>query len=131
MRIRPASVAAAFALSSLAVTGLAAPAVAQTPVCDPYSTTCTTPPPPTSAGPRTVDKEDCASRTSTTENGDGTATTSERTELEPGEACATSTNTALPFTGGELVLLTGVGAGALAGGVALIAVGRRRKPDVA
>ena len=36
----------------------------------------------------------------------------------------------LPFTGGELVLLTALGAGALAGGTALVVAGRR-KPGTA
>lgn len=33
----------------------------------------------------------------------------------------------LPFTGGELVLMTLVGAGAVAGGTALVVAGRRRR----
>lgn len=39
----------------------------------------------------------------------------------------TDTPTTLPFTGGELVLLTAAGAGALAGGTALVLAGRRRQ----
>lgn len=34
----------------------------------------------------------------------------------------------LPFTGGELVTLTAVGLGTLAGGTALVVAGRRRRP---
>jgi hypothetical protein len=130
MRIRPATVAAAFALSTIAVTGSAVPALGQSSVCDPYSENCTTP--PTTPPPLAVVRDkDCAGNlgplreydpaTGDPSGGDGV--------VEPSaEECATSTNTALPFTGGELVLLTGVGAGALAGGVALVAVGRKRKP---
>lgn len=37
-----------------------------------------------------------------------------------------TTPSTLPFTGGELVLMTAIGAGALAGGTALVVAGRRR-----
>lgn len=37
----------------------------------------------------------------------------------------------LPFTGGDVVLLSVIGAGAVAGGAALIAAGRRRTPATA
>ena len=37
-----------------------------------------------------------------------------------------STDRVLPFTGGELVLMTGLGAGALAAGTALVVAGRRK-----
>lgn len=132
MRIRPASAAAALALSALAFTGAAAPAVAQTPICDPYSTNCTTPPPPQDERPTVRDRSTCTESLRTTVNPDGTETTV-YTQQEPGPECLTTTTTArtLPFTGGELVLLSAVAAGALAGGVALVVAGRRRKPAVA
>jgi hypothetical protein len=42
------------------------------------------------------------------------------------ESQSVSSPTTLPFTGGEVVLLTGLGAGALAAGAALVVAGRRR-----
>ena len=70
----------------------------------------------------TVNDRDETSSTTGPGNGGGGGNTTDRTVVE----AAT-----LPFTGGELVLLTAVGAGALAGGIALVAAGRRRKPDAA
>ena len=42
-----------------------------------------------------------------------------------------STPNALPFTGGDVVLLSLLGAGTLAGGAALVVAGRRRTPATA
>jgi len=42
-----------------------------------------------------------------------------------------TTPTVLPFTGGDVVLITALGLGALAGGTALVVAGRRRRPDAA
>lgn len=44
-----------------------------------------------------------------------------------GTAPTTQDAATLPFTGGEITVLSLLGAGALAGGVALVAVGRKRK----
>ncbi len=43
----------------------------------------------------------------------------------------TSTPDTLPFTGGDIVLLSLLGAGTLAGGAALVVAGRRRTPATA
>jgi len=43
----------------------------------------------------------------------------------------TTTPDTLPFTGGDVVLLSLIGAGTLAGGAALVVAGRRRTPATA
>ncbi len=43
----------------------------------------------------------------------------------------TKSPSTLPFTGGELVLLSAVGAGALVGGTALVVAGRRKSSPTA
>ncbi len=43
----------------------------------------------------------------------------------------TTTPNTLPFTGGDIVLLSVLGAGTLAGGTALVVAGRRRTPATA
>lgn len=91
-----------------------APASAQTATCDAYSGAC---PPPTQVLPSTVSSPPpvTAVRGATT-----------RTAESP---------SVLPFTGGELVLVSLAGAGALAAGGALLVAGRRRavspRPDEA
>ena len=47
-----------------------------------------------------------------------------------GGSTTTGAATVLPFTGGEIVLLTATGAGALAAGSALLVAGRRRSAQV-
>ena len=66
--------------------------------CDAYSGNCTTPPATKSP------------------DGDGGGDSSTSTKKP----------STLPFTGGELVLLSAIGAGALAGGTDLVIAGRRR-----
>ena len=89
----------------------AAPAFA---VCDAYSGTCTTPAAsPASVAPRAVIPVQNNSVTPVS----GTPVS--------GTSAPSSAKT-LPFTGGELVLMTAIGAGALAGGAALVVAGRRK-----
>ena len=45
---------------------------------------------------------------------------------EGGAKQSTTKPSTLPFTGGEVVLLSAIGAGALVGGTALVIAGRRR-----
>lgn len=95
--------------------GLAGPAAA---VCDPYSGGC---PSPT---PSPIDGGDGGAGTGSDTGGDqGGAGTGSST------GGTTSNPSTLPFTGGEIVLLTALGAGALAGGTALVIAGRRRADD--
>jgi hypothetical protein len=110
MPVRPAALAGTVVVGGMLALGSAAPALA---VCDAYSRGCLTPPEPTVVLPETV-----VSRTDTpvsdTPVAPATLTTS-----------ASSPST-LPFTGGELVLLSSLGAAAVGTGVALVAAGRRR-----
>jgi hypothetical protein len=104
--------AAAVLLASCGmVAGAASPAAA---VCDAYSGGCPTSPPDAPGGgvPIAGTPQDPASGT----------------PLPPVRQVSTplSTPSTLPFTGGELVLMTAVGAGVLAGGTALVIAGRRR-----
>lgn len=98
MHVRLAATGVLLAAGLLSL-GTAAPALA---VCDAYSGTCATPAP----------------------DGDGSSTTDGGTQT-PSNAGGGRPST-LPFTGGELVLLTAVGVGALAGGTALVVAGRRK-----
>ena len=59
-------------------------------------------------------------------NGGGGFTGGGGTTTTGGGGGTVDTPSTLPFTGGELVLLTAVGAGALAGGTALVVAGRRK-----
>jgi hypothetical protein len=106
MRMRTAA-----AGGTLVVTGLlglsAAPALA---VCDAYSGTCTEP-------PRVVSTTLVPQQPNTPE----TEVLSRATTAD-----ATTPST-LPFTGGELVLISVVGSAAVAGGAALVLAGRRRR----
>lgn len=125
------AVGAALALS------LAAPASAQE-VCDAYSGTCTEPPAvlPTSdtretpdQGGTGTDRTRTGSGTDTNGTGSGTDTNGSGTGSVSNARPAVQpagTPTTLPFTGGELVLFSALGAGAVAGGAALVVAGRRR-----
>lgn len=53
-------------------------------------------------------------------------TSAERTADRSRTQTSVQAPATLPFTGGELVLLTATGAAALAGGTALVVAGRRR-----
>lgn len=103
------SVVGATAVAGVLSVVLAGPAMA---VCDAYSGTCTEPPavlPSTlvSTPPATTDDAQVAT----------TQTTTSQTTTSPAT---------LPFTGGELLLVSVAGLGAVAGGVVLVAAGRRR-----
>ena len=112
MHLRRTAAAGTLLLTCGLVTGIASPALA---VCDAYSGNCASPAPtvlptaPTGGG-STVEIDDDTTQAGT---GGGGSTTSNNART-------------LPFTGGELVLLTAVGAGALAGGTALVVAGRRK-----
>lgn len=100
-------------------TAAASPALA---VCDAYSTTCATgapTPPPNNGGGGEVElpKDPQANRN----GGGGSSVTS-------GGA---GNGRTLPFTGGELVLLTSIGGAALVGGTALVLAGRRKSAPTA
>jgi hypothetical protein len=101
MRLRPAAAAGTLVVTGLLALAPAAPALA---ACDAYSGGCVTQPP--SVLPTT------------------------QTSVAPTTAVRGSTGgspAALPFTGGELVLVSVTGAAAVAGGAALVVAGRRRK----
>lgn len=98
MHVRPMAVSGLLLTASWLSVGLATPALA---VCDSYSAACPT------AAPE----------------GDGSSTAGGG--QTPSNAGGGRPST-LPFTGGELVLLTAVGVGALAGGTALVVAGRRK-----
>ena len=100
-------------------------------VCDAYSGNCT--PPGTDIGgdteqpgrgpaPDVVTPPDVVAPP---EKGAGGGTKTAGRGVSPAST-TTSQPTTLPFTGGEIALLTVLGAGALAGGTALVVAGRRR-----
>lgn len=105
MHVRTFAASGVLLASCWVVAGTAAPALA---VCDAYSATCPTEA-PTDTGPDTETDTDSSGTSGTSGGGDEVANPS-----------------TLPFTGGEVVLLTAVGAGALAGGTALVVAGRRK-----
>ena len=100
------NVRSAVALGGLTFAGLVAVAGPAAAVCDAYSGTCTEP-------PAVLDQEFTPAQTPTTQT---------RASVTP----TVETPATLPFTGGELVLVSAVGIGALAGGTALVVAGRRR-----
>lgn len=97
MHVRPAAAAGVLLATSWLVLGVATPALA---VCDAYSGNC-------------VDEPTGGGGGTTTDGDGGGGVTVDRPAI-------------LPLTGGELVLLTAVGVGALAGGTALVVAGRRK-----
>ena len=99
MHIRPIATAGLLAATGFLVIGAASPAFA---VCDSYSGECVEEPPSGGGGGTVVDGAG---------GGGGTAVDRPAT---------------LPLTGGELVLLSTVGIGALVGGTALVVAGRRK-----
>ena len=125
MQVRKLAVTGVVALGSFTALGLSAPAFA---LCDSYSGGCPTPP-PAGQGIGGVDEQpfvgaDEAPTNGNTPGGNGPV---QGSGGRPGSAVTPAgTPSALPFTGGELVLLTTVGVGALVGGTALVIAGRRR-----
>lgn len=102
-------VRSSLALSTLTAAGLLALAGPAAAVCDAYSGTCTEP-------PRVLNE------TVTPPAQPPASDTAVRGSRVPSAA----TPTTLPFTGGELVLVSTLGLGALVGGTALVVAGRRR-----
>lgn len=112
MSLRRTVTTATVVAASWVALGASSPALA---VCDAYSGGCPSP------APSPIDGGDGGAGTGTDTGGDqGGAGTGSST------GGTTSNPTTLPFTGGELVLMTALGAGALAGGTALVVAGRRR-----
>lgn len=114
MSLRRTVTTATVVAASWVALGVSSPAFA---VCDAYSGGCPSPVPSNIGG------------------GDGGAGTGSGTDTDgdvdaggagAGNGGTTSNPSTLPFTGGELVLMTAIGAGALAGGTALVVAGRRR-----
>ena len=108
---------------------VASPAYA---VCESYSGGCPSTPPGDGGGDTDIGGTDEEPATGTDSGsgsdgdaGTGTDTTTGGNTSGPGGGSSNRPST-LPFTGGELVLLTALGAGALAGGTALVVAGRRK-----
>lgn len=131
MQVRALAVSGVLAGAVSLALAAASPAAA---VCDSYSGNCPSTPPGAGAGntdiggtddtPATNDTADSDTGDSGTED-TGTAVNRRSTPSTP------STPATLPFTGGEIVLLTALGAGALAGGTALVVAGRRKSSAAA
>lgn len=119
MSLRLPTMAGSLVLGAAAI-ALASPALA---VCDAYSGTCTEP-------------TEVLNETLTTPSDVGAAVAGEgagagglgRTQVTTPAAVTPAT---LPFTGGELVLVSTLGLAAVAGGVGLVVAGRRRAADSA
>lgn len=108
----------------LTTAGLAAaPALAQE-LCDPYSQGCV--PVDCESDPELSGRDEVYRSTSRDAQGN-VVTTTRRIRGCTETVSSRVTPSTLPFTGGELVTLTAVGAGTLAGGVALVVAGRRRR----
>lgn len=99
MHVRPVATAGLLAATGFLVIGAATPALA---VCDSYSGECVEEPPTDGGGGTVIDGS------------------------SGGGATAGGGGGSLPVTGGELVLLSTVGVGALVGGTALVLAGRRK-----
>lgn len=119
MSVRTVAAAAVLATGSWLLVG-AAPALA---VCDAYSGGCPSTPPTTGVGGGGTDIGGDTEQPGSGSGNEGTAG-------GPGGG-TTSNGGTLPFTGGELVLMSAIGVGTLAGGTALVVAGRRRsQPSV-
>lgn len=102
--------------------GVSSPALA---VCDAYSGGCPSPTPSNIGGG--TGGAGTGGNTDTPGEDNGTGTSTGGTNAGGTSTGGTSSSpSTLPFTGGELVLMTALGAGALAGGTALVIAGRRR-----
>lgn len=139
MSVRTYAATALLASASWLTVGVATPAFALCEVPDAYSGGCpSTPPDKKGVGGTDLEggtKSPGSGTDSGTGSGTGSDTGSGTSPGGSGEAPgsgtpatgnARSTPTTLPFTGGELVLMTAIGVGALAGGTALAVAGRRR-----
>jgi hypothetical protein len=144
MQVRKLVVPGVVAFASWSAIGLATPAYA---LCESYSGGCPTATPSTPPGTGTGGGGGTGGSGQQPGPGNsggqpgqpgqpgkpGTVVPNGQTPIQgsvtrPGADAGPST---LPFTGGELVLLTALGAGAVAGGTALVVAGRRRKGDLA
>jgi hypothetical protein len=94
----------------------AAPAANAEQICDPYTGVCT---------------GGAANPVQGNTTGRGTAPVVIQNHETPANPTGTAGGGALPFTGGEFVLMSLVGAAAVAGGSILVASGRRRSPRTA
>jgi hypothetical protein len=102
------------ALGVIGFVGMPAATAQEMVVCDSYGRTC-----PVVPGEQF-------------NRGAGTGNTvSGRTTTPNTVSGRTTTPNTLPFTGGDVVLLSLIGAGTLAGGAALVVAGRRRTPATA
>lgn len=142
MSVRTYAATALLASASWLTVGVATPAFALCEVPDAYSGGCPSTPPGDGVGGTDLDGDtespgsgtdtDTGSDSDTgSESGSGSGTSPGGSGEAPGSGTpatgnARSTPTTLPFTGGELVLMTAIGVGALAGGTALAVAGRRR-----
>ena len=108
MSLRRTVTTATVVAASWVALGVSSPALA---VCDAYSGGCPSPTPSSINGGG---------------GGGGTGADTGGDQGGAGTGGSTSNPSTLPFTGGELVLMTALGAGALAGGTALVVAGRRR-----
>ena len=109
---RTAAVVLGGTLLGGALVGFAAVPASAAP-CDAYSQVCPSTPPGGGGGG--------------TGGGGGGGTGGGTTGTTGSGGSATATTGDLPFTGGEVVLMTVVGLGAVAGGTALVVAGRRRQ----
>jgi hypothetical protein len=128
MSVRTYAATALLAGASWLTVGVATPAFALCEVPDAYSGGCPSTPPGDGVGDTDLDG-DTESPGSGTDTGSGTSPGGSGEAPgsgTPATGNARSTPTTLPFTGGELVLMTAIGVGALAGGTALAVAGRRR-----
>ena len=121
MRVRTLVAAGALATGAALAIVPASPAFA---VCDSYSSGCPTPPGEGLSGneqnPGSQDGQNPGSQDGQNPGSqDGTG------------GGSTDQPDTLPFTGGEIVLMTAVGVAALAGGTALVLAGRRRTSTTA
>ncbi len=127
MTVRAIAATSLVAGASFAALAVATPAYA---VCESYSGGCaSTPPtaPPGGGGGAPIDGG--TENPGAGEEPTGTVTEQSGPAGPAGSRTPRSTGTpaTLPFTGGELVLLSTVGVGALVGGTALVVAGRRRR----
>jgi hypothetical protein len=128
MQVRSMSTLVLLGGSALALS-LASPAAA---VCDAYSGGCPSTPPGAGGGDVDLGGTDQNPATGGTDTAGSTGgTNTGGTAQNPGAGGTAQNPSTLPFTGGELVLLTGLGLGAVAGGTALVVAGRRKSSPAA
>lgn len=140
MQVRPLSTLVLLGGATLALS-VASPAAA---VCDAYSGGCPSTPPGTdiggTGGGGATGGGDATGGADTdtggTDAGTGTGTGGTDTDTggvtqQPASGGTAQNPSTLPFTGGELVLLTALGLGAVAGGTALVVAGRRKSSPAA